>query len=68
MRLCPPGPPPAPQVSKQVVDISTPDLASPDGAAQWEATVAALVLSTASLVKYLIDAYPEDMPHWDPVD
>ncbi|GLC54138.1 hypothetical protein PLESTB_000828000 [Pleodorina starrii] len=56
------------KASKAVVDIASPDLSSPDGAAQWEATVAALVLSTASLVKYLIDAYPENMPHWDPVD
>ncbi|GLI65970.1 hypothetical protein VaNZ11_009656 [Volvox africanus] len=56
------------KASKAVVDIASPDLASPDGAAQWEATVAALILSTASLVKYLIDAYPDNMPHWDPVD
>ena len=50
------------------MDIASPDLSSPDGAAQWDATVAALTVSTASLVKYLIDAYPENMPHWDPVD
>ncbi|PNW72914.1 hypothetical protein CHLRE_14g611484v5 [Chlamydomonas reinhardtii] len=54
--------------SKAVVDIPSPDLSSPDGAAQWEAVVAALILSTASLVKYLVDAYPEDMPHYDPQD
>ncbi|KAG2423392.1 hypothetical protein HXX76_015357 [Chlamydomonas incerta] len=54
--------------SKAVVDIPSPDLASPDGAAQWEAVVAALIVSTASLVKYLVDAYPEDMPHYDPQD
>ncbi|EFJ52988.1 hypothetical protein VOLCADRAFT_102607 [Volvox carteri f. nagariensis] len=56
------------KASKAVVDIASPDLSSPDGAAQWEATVAALILSTASLVKYLIDAYPENLPHWDPID
>ena len=45
---------PPPQASKAVVDIPSPDLSSPDGAAQWEAVVAALILSTASLVKYLV--------------
>ncbi|PNH11477.1 hypothetical protein TSOC_001691, partial [Tetrabaena socialis] len=56
------------KTSKAVVDVLSPDLSSPDGAAQWDATVAALIMSTASLVKYLVDAYPENMPHWDPVD
>ncbi|KXZ42038.1 hypothetical protein GPECTOR_218g462 [Gonium pectorale] len=56
------------QASKAIIDIPTPDLSAPDGATQWEAVVAALTLSTASLVKYLIDAYPENMPHYDPVD
>ncbi|KAG2492998.1 hypothetical protein HYH03_008662 [Edaphochlamys debaryana] len=56
------------KASQDVVDVPSPDLSGPDGAAQWAATVAALITATASLVKYCIDAYPENMPHWDPVD
>lgn len=52
------------KASKAVVDIPTPDLSAPNAGEQWDATVSALILSTASLVKYLIDAIPENLPHW----
>lgn len=54
--------------SKAIVDVVSPDLSAADGTLQWDRTVNTLILATAGLVKYLIDAYPENMPHWDPVD
>ncbi|KAL6759752.1 hypothetical protein V8C86DRAFT_2568453 [Haematococcus lacustris] len=56
------------RASKAVVDIPRPQLSDSDSEAQWEMMVQALILSTAGLVKFLMDAMPENLPHWDPQD
>ena len=37
------------------------------GPEEWNAMVQAMIISCAGLVQYLADAYPEDMPHYDPL-
>lgn len=60
--LSPPG---LMRESKAVVDVVSPDFQSPDGMRQWDRTVIALIVATAGLVKYLMDAQPDDLLHWE---
>eukprot|EP00882_Tetradesmus_deserticola_P004415 GHRQ01004659.1.p1 GENE.GHRQ01004659.1~~GHRQ01004659.1.p1 ORF type:complete len:300 (+),score=98.09 GHRQ01004659.1:135-1034(+) len=52
-----------------VVDVARPSLAdgSPQGVAAWNWTVLVVMLGCAGLVRYLIDAYPSDLPEYDPL-
>lgn len=46
-----------------------PDVLRPSlhkGAEEWNPMVQAIIISCAGLVQYLIDAYPPDLPHYDP--
>lgn len=54
---------------RTVVDIQRPCLSdgSPHGVAAWNWTVLAVMLGCAGLVRYLIDAYPDDLPEYDPL-
>ena len=37
------------------------------GAQEWNEMVQVIVVSCAGLVQYLVDAYPPDLPEYDPV-
>lgn len=37
------------------------------GADEWNPMIQAMIISCAGLVQYLIDAYPPDLPHYDPL-
>ena len=37
------------------------------GADEWNSMIQAMIISCAGLVQYLIDAYPPDLPHYDPL-
>jgi len=37
------------------------------GAEEWNAMVENIVVGCAGLVQYLADAYPPDLPDWDPL-
>ena len=37
------------------------------GAEEWNPMIQAMIISCAGLVQYLIDAYPADLPHYDPL-
>jgi hypothetical protein len=37
------------------------------GAPEWNAMVENMIVSLAGLVQYLMDAYPPDLPEYDPV-
>lgn len=54
---------------RRVVDVCRPSLTdgSPRGVAAWNQTVLAVMLGCAGLVRYLIDAYPPDLPEYDPL-
>ena len=41
-------------------------LHSAAGAEEWNPMVQAIIIGCAGLVQYLIDAYPPDLPHYDP--
>eukprot|EP00879_Flechtneria_rotunda_P019598 GHRR01020591.1.p1 GENE.GHRR01020591.1~~GHRR01020591.1.p1 ORF type:complete len:190 (+),score=33.82 GHRR01020591.1:49-618(+) len=57
------------QQLRSVVDVPRPSLtdATADGVAAWNWTVLTVMLGAAGLVRYLIDAYPDDLPEYDPV-
>lgn len=53
---------------ESTVDIGRPSLEDVYTSADlWNAMVRSLMLSCAGLVKYVIDAYPKDLPHYDPL-
>ncbi|MEW5302370.1 MAG: hypothetical protein WDW38_002474 [Sanguina aurantia] len=54
--------------SKSVVDVSVPCLSSADSSQALDATIQTLIVANAGLVKYLSDAYPENMPEYDPME
>lgn len=37
------------------------------GAEEWNPMVQAMIISCAGLVQYLVDEYPSDLPHYDPL-
>lgn len=51
---------------EQQVDVDKTVL-SDEGLEQWNHMIKVLLLACAGLVKFLIDAYPDDLPHYDPV-
>ncbi|DBA94962.1 TPA: hypothetical protein ACH3X1_002488 [Trebouxia sp. C0004] len=53
------------QDSKPIPDLLRPSLHK--GADEWNPMVHAMIISCAGLVQYLIDAYPPDLPHYDPL-
>jgi hypothetical protein len=52
-----------------VVDIQRPELADASEAAvvNWNSMVHSIMLGCAGLVHYLINAYPPDLPEYDPL-
>lgn len=54
---------------RHVVDVPRPCLtdASPEAVQAWNWMVLTVMLGTAGLVRYLIDAYPDDLPEYDPL-
>lgn len=54
---------------RQVVDMPRPSMtdASPAAAACWDTCSRSAMLGAAGLVRYLIDAYPPDLPEYDPL-
>jgi hypothetical protein len=57
---------PSSQQLEQAVDVDKPCLTDEEGLQQWNHMVRVLLLACAGLVKYLIDAYPSDLPEYDP--
>lgn len=60
---------PLPQVGalEAEVDVVHPSLTDPErGAEQWNWMVKVLTLASAGLVKYLMDAMPDNLPEYDP--
>lgn len=57
------------QQLRHVVNIPRPCLsdASPDAVDKWNWMVLTVMLGAAGLVRYLIDAYPDDLPEYDPL-
>lgn len=53
------------QESRAIPDLLRPSLDK--GAEEWNPMVQAMIISCAGLVQYLIDAYPPDLPHYDPL-
>ncbi|KAK9817141.1 hypothetical protein WJX72_010178 [[Myrmecia] bisecta] len=51
--------------ARQVRDIHSPLLS--EGDKEWAPMINTMVVSCAGLVQYLIDAYPPDLQHYDPV-
>lgn len=37
------------------------------GAEEWNPMIQAMIISCAGLVQYLVDEYPSDLPHYDPL-
>eukprot|EP00951_Prasinocladus_malaysianus_P003550 scaffold24983_cov56-Prasinocladus_malaysianus.AAC.1 len=60
----------APQLAeaRTVVDIGRPDLSALESVEQWQVMVYSIILGVAGLLKYLSDACPKDMPHWERFD
>uniref|UniRef100_A0A7R9VUT7 Uncharacterized protein n=1 Tax=Chlamydomonas euryale TaxID=1486919 RepID=A0A7R9VUT7_9CHLO len=54
--------------SKGLVDVPSPDFASKTAMDEYSSMVQALILACGGLCKYLIDAWPEDMPDYDPIE
>eukprot|EP00878_Enallax_costatus_P026457 GHUV01028392.1.p1 GENE.GHUV01028392.1~~GHUV01028392.1.p1 ORF type:complete len:119 (+),score=18.76 GHUV01028392.1:506-862(+) len=54
---------------RHVIDVPRPCLSdsSPEAVQAWNWMVLTVMLGTAGLVRYLIDAYPEDLPEYDPL-
>lgn len=54
---------------RQVADMPRPSVsdASPAAATRWDTCVRVGMLGAAGLVRYLIDAYPPDLPEYDPL-
>lgn len=54
---------------RQVVDVDRPSLTDPSATAvpKWNLMVRSIMLGCAGLVKYLIEVYPPDLPHYDPL-
>lgn len=57
------------QQLRHVLDVPRPCLSdsSPAAIERWNWMVLTVMLGTAGLVRYLIDAYPEDLPEYDPL-
>jgi len=57
------------QELRQVVDTPRPSLtdSSAEAVASWNWMVLVMMLGAAGLVRYLIDAYPPDLPEYDPL-
>lgn len=53
------------QDSKDIPELLRPSLHK--GADEWNSMIQAMIISCAGLVQYLIDAYPPDLPHYDPL-
>jgi len=56
------------EASRKVVDIPSPNFSSETAPEEWLSMVRVMILSCGGLCKYLMDAFPENMPHYDPVD
>lgn len=54
---------------RHVVDVPRPCLAdaSPEAIERWNWMVLTVMLGAAGLVRYLIDAYSDDLPEYDPL-
>lgn len=54
---------------RHVVDVPRPCLAdaTPEAIDRWNWMVLTIMLGAAGLVRYLIDAYPDDLPEYDPL-